>query len=230
MKRLVISATLLVSFISCLAQWSTRATVEISTGASFPFGEFAYTNSFDSNSGYAKAGYALAVSFNYRVNDHLGLVALVSRYRLGVDESSIVKQYQSWQTGWDWEVEATRWKLNAFMGGIDLIVPIYRSDFNFRLLGGMAHTRLPGLTGIGASFEREATSDIAAAWGAGAGLTYEYFDKITLSLRLDFFMTHPVLEQNLSYYPASDFPDISQNIIIVNLTAGLGFRIFKQGH
>lgn len=226
MKRLVISTILLVSCISCLAQWSTRATVEFSAGGSFPFGELASSNCFDNNSGFAKAGNALAVSFNYRVNDRLGVVALVSQYLLGVDESYIVKKYQSWETGWNWDVEATRWKSNAFMGGIDLIIPIYRSDFNFRLLGGMARTRLPGLTGIGINFQREATIDIAAAWGAGAGYTYEYFDKITLSLRLDFFMTHPVLEENWSYYLNSGSRNISQNIIIVNLTAGLGLRIF----
>lgn len=210
----------------CNAQWSTRATVEFLAGGSFPIGEFAYSSFYLEESGYAVPGIALGVSFTYRLNGHLGLLASVTDYILGVDESNIVERYQSWETGFNWEVEADRWKLNAFMGGIDIILPIYRSDFNFRLLGGFARTRLPGLTGIGITFHRESTTDIAAAWSAGMGYTYQYAEKITLSLRLDFFMTQPVLADNWSFNSSAGSVMISQNVSIVNLTAALGFRIF----
>ena len=153
-------------------------------------------------------------------------MASVSQYLLGVDEENIALKYWDPRYLWSFEVEATRWMITPFMGGIDIILPIYKSDLNFRLLGGFARTRLPGLTGNQYDFQREATTDIAAAWGIGAGLHNQYLDKITLSLRLDFFMTRPYLEENWSSSFGSGSRKMSQNVSIVNLTAGLGFRIF----
>ena len=72
----------------------------------------------------------------------------------------------------------------------------------------------------------EAGIALAVAWSAGAGYTYQYAEKITLSLRLDFFMTHPVLEDNWSSDFSTGSYKISYKLSIVNLTAGLGFRIF----
>lgn len=226
MKRFIISTILLFSFISCIAQWSTRATVEISAGGSFPFGEFSYSRFDYAGSGFAENGIALALSFNYRVNGHLGLAASVSEYLLRVDETNVAKKYAIRGTGWNGIVEASNWMSNAYMGGIDIILPIYMSDLNFRLLGGLARTRLPGLAGKTLNFQREATTDTAAAWGAGAGITFQNFHKITLSLRLDFFMTRPALEEIWSSDFSSGSSKIYQNISIVNLTAGIGFRVF----
>ena len=200
--------------------------MEISAGASLPVGEFSYSRFDYEESGFAEGGLALAVSFNYRVNPHLGLVASVSEYILGVDESSVALKYWTPGSGWNGIVESTPWLSNAYMGGLDIILPIYASDFHFRLLGGLARTRLPGLTGRSFDFQREATSDNAAAWGAGAGITYQYLEKITLSIRLDFYMTHPVLDDIWSSDFGSGSGTISQKITLVNLTAAVGFRVF----
>ena len=104
---------------------------------------------------------------------------------------------------------------------------MYWSDFYFRLLGGFASTRLPGLSGSAYNFQREVTKDIAAAWSIGVGLNYQSFEKVTLSIGFHFFVTNPVLDELW----ASDVPPpgsgkIFQNIVIFNLTAGLGLRIF----
>ena len=226
MKSFIITATLFFTFLSCIAQGNKRGTVEISAGGSLPVGEFSYSRFDYEESGFAEGGLALAVSLNYRVNANLGLVASVSEYILGVDESNVALKYATPGTGWNGIVEATPWLSNAYMGGIDIILPIYASDFHFRLLGGLARTRLPGLTGRSFDFHREATSDNAAAWGAGAGITYQYLEKITLSLKLDFYMTHPVLDEIWTADFGSGTGEISQKITIVNLTAGIGFRVF----
>ena len=226
MKRILISAALLLSVMVCHAQWDKRAIVEISAGTSYPFGEFSYSsNSFD-KSGFAENGLNMAVSFTYRVNAQLGLVASVSERLLGVDEVNIAMKYWIPQYGWNWSVESTCWSSNAYLGGIDVILPVYKSDIQLRLLGGYAATRLPGLTGSAFNFQREATTDMAAAWSVGAGFTYQNFDKVTLSAMLDFYMTYPVLDEAWS----SDFDSgsgiIKQNIHLINLSVGLGFRIF----
>jgi hypothetical protein len=186
MKRILISAALLLSVMVCHAQWDKRAIVEISAGTSYPFGEFSYSsNSFD-KSGFAENGLNMAVSFTYRVNAQLGLVASVSERLLGVDEVNIAMKYWIPQYGWNWSVESTCWSSIAYLGGIDIILPVYKSDIQLRLLGGYAATRLPGLTGSAFNFQREATTDMAAAWSVGAGFTYQNFDKVTLSAMLDF--------------------------------------------
>lgn len=227
MKRTAISMALILYLLSCHAQGTGKGTLEFSTGPSFPFGEFSYNQVIDAESGYAENGFCLAISFKYRLKAQLGLVAVISGNFLSVDESGIANKYWQPEFGYDWTVESTRWISNAYLTGLDIILPIYRSDFYFRLLGGFASTRLPGLTGSAYNFQREVTTDIAAAWSAGSGLTYQCFDKVTLSLRMDFFVSYPVLDEVWSSDigpPGS--AKITQTIGILNLTAGLGFRIF----
>jgi len=226
MKRILISAALLIFIMACQAQWSTRGTLEISMGGSYPVGEFGYSTPTYYKSGFAKNGVNFALSFTYRVNVQLGLVASVSEHLLGVDELSIASRYWIPQYGLNWTVESACWSSNAYMGGIDIILPVYKSDIQLRFLGGYAATRLPGLTGSGFNFQRKATTDIAAAWSAGAGFTYQYFEKITLSVMLDFFMTYPVLDDVWSSDLDSGSGTLDQDILLVSLTVGMGFRIF----
>jgi hypothetical protein len=227
MKRILISAALLLSVMVCHAQWSTRGTVEISMGGSYPVGEFGYSTPTYYKSGFAKSGINFTLSFTYRVNAQLGLLASVSEHLLGVDELSIATRYWIPQYGWNWTVESSCWSSNAYMGGIDIILPVYKSDIQLRFLGGYAATRLPGLTGSAFGFQRKATTDIAGAWSAGVGFTYQYFEKITLSVMLDFFMTYPVLDEVWSSELDSGSGVIEQDILLVNLTVGLGLRVFQ---
>ena len=227
MKRIATSMALLIILLGCMAQGGGRGILEFSAGPSFPYGEFSYSQTDYAGSGYAKNGIIMALTFQYRLKAQLGLVAMISGNILGVDESSLAQKY--WQPGfaYDWAVESTHWLSIAYLGGLDILLPIYRSDFYFRLLGGLANTRLPGLKGSAYNFQREANSDIAAAWSIGAGLRYQDFEKLTLSFGFDFFVTHPVLdEQWTSDIPSSGSGKIFQNIVIFNVTAGLGFRIF----
>jgi hypothetical protein len=226
MRRLIFPVVLLFILLECDAQWSSRGTIAVSAGPSYPSGEFGYTQFDYDKSGFAKNGASLAISFNYRINAQLGLVASVAEYFLPVDEFNIAKKYWIQEYGYDWTVESTFWLLNAYMGGIDIILPVYKSDFQFRLLGGLASNRLPGLTGSAFNFLREATKDIAGAFSVGAGLTYQYFERITLSLGMDFFVTYPVLEEIWTSDLTSGTGTIRQNIVLVNLSAGLGFRLY----
>jgi len=152
---------------------------------------------------------------------------MISGHIMGADESGLASKYWQPEFGYDWTVESRPWISNAYLGGLDIILPIYRSDFYFRLLGGFASTRLPGLTGSAYNFQREVSKDIAAAWSIGSGLKYQDFDKVTLSIGFDFFVSNPVLDEAWS----SDVPPpgsgkIVQNLVIFNLTAALGFRLF----
>lgn len=227
MKRTAISMAMLLSLLVCYAQGNGRGTLELSAGPSFPFGEFSYTQTTFEGSGYAQNGISFAISFKYRLKAQLGLVAMISEHILGVDESTIAGKYWQPEFGYNWTVESRPWISSAYLGGLDIILPMYRSDFYFRFLGGFASTRLPGLSGSAYNFQREVTKDLAAAWSIGSGLNYQDFEKVTLSFGFDFFVTNPVLDEAWS----SDLTPpgsgkIFQNIVIFKLTAGLGFRIF----
>jgi len=226
MKRIAISMALLLSLLVCSAQDSARATLEISGGPSYPFGEFGYNQSIYEMSGYAGNGIGLTVSFHYRLQAQFGLVASVSEYILTVDEFNIAKKYWIPEYGFNWTVESTFWLSNTYMAGIDLILPHPRSDFYFRLLGGLAGTTLPGLTGSSNDFQREKTTTNAGALSVGMGLTYQFYEKIVLSLGIDFFMTYPVLDEVWSSDISSFSGKIKQNITLFNLTLGVGLRLF----
>jgi hypothetical protein len=227
MKRMIISMAMFLSLMVCQAQERGKGTLEIAAGPSFPMGEFSYTQSTFEGSGYAGPGLSLALSFHYRVKPQLGLAAIVSENFLRVDEASVARKYWQPEFGYDWFVEAEPWRVGACLGGIDVILPLVRSDFYFQLLGGFSFTRLPELTGTTSSFRREASSDIAAAWGVGTGLNYQDFEKVTLSLGLEIFVTNPVLAESWSFDVLTGHGKIFQNIVLVNLKASLGLRLFR---
>jgi|GEM_PF-2494116 len=226
MKRIAISMALLLYFLVCSAQDNGRAILEISGGPSYPFGEFGYNQSTYETSGYAGNGIGFTVSFHYRLQAQLGLVASVSEYILKVDESNIAKKYWLPEYGFNWTVESTYWLSNAYMAGIDLILPLYKSDFYFRLLGGLAGTSLPGLTGSSNDFLREKTTTFAGALNVGMGLSYQFYEKITFSVGTDFFVTYPVLDEVWSSDISSFSGKIKQTITMFNLTLGVGLRLF----
>lgn len=230
MKRTIISTAmaLALSLMVCHAQERGKGTLEIAAGPSFPIGEFSYTRSTFKGSGYADPGFSLALSFQYRIKPQMGLVAMVAENILGVDEARMANKYWQPEFGYDWLVEAEPWRVGSCLAGIDIILPLDRSDFYFRLLGGFASTRLPGLTGTTSNFRRETSSDMAAAWAVGSGLNYQDFEKVTLSIGIEIFVTNPVLEESWSsdvLPPGSG--RIFQNLIILNLKAGLGLRLFR---
>jgi len=227
MKRTTTSILLIISLLGCYAQGAGKGLLEFSAGPSFPFGDFDHSHTDYTGSGYANNGIYMALSFQYRLKTELALVASVSGTVLGVDKFSLAEKYRQPEFGYDWSLESENWFVNAYMGGLDILLPMYRSDFFFRLLGGFAYTRLPGLTGSSYNFQRESSSDLAAAWSIGAGLKYQDFEKVTLSLGFDFFVTNPVLEERWSSdIQAPETATIFQNIVLFNVTAGLGLRIF----
>jgi hypothetical protein len=226
MKRIAISLAFLLPLLVCNAQDSERAILEISGGPSYPIGEFGYNQIAYETSGFAGNGIALTVSFHYRLQAQFGLVASITEYILKVDEINIAKKYWLPEYGFNWTVESTYWLSNAYMAGIDLILPVHESDFYFRLLGGLAGTSLPGLTGSSNDFLREKTTTFAAALNIGMGLSYPIYKKITLSLGTDFFTTYPVLDEIWSSDISSFSSKTKQTITLFNLRLGVGFRIF----
>ena len=226
MKRVAVAVALFLSIVVCRAQDGGRATLEISAMLSYPSGELRYKDYISESSGFAVNGIGFSASFHYRLQAQLGLVASVSEYILTVDEIKIAKKYRLPEYGWNWTVESTYWTSNAYMAGIDIIEPVYKSDFYIRLLGGVAGTRLPGLTGSSNDFQREKTTDWAGAFSIGLGLAYQYFEKVIPSLGLDFFVSYPVLDEVWSSDINSFSGKIKQNFTVVNLTFGLGFRLF----
>jgi len=219
-------ALLMVMF-TCDAQEIKKGSIELSAGASFPLGEFGYKHADFEGSGFAEYGFCLDFCFTYRMNAQMGLVARVSENIMGVEESGAGSRYWIPEYGYNWTVESGPWLTTAFLGGLDLIIPLYLSDFYIRLLGGAAGARLPRLTGSAYNFTREASGDLAAAWSVGSGLRYQGFEKVTLSVGIDFQVSNPVLDEVWSSdLGASGSGKIHQNMIIFNLRAGLGIRIF----
>lgn len=225
MKRwLGVFLVLFISLLACSAQHRYKGLIEISAGPSFPYGDFGSTLLLNPESGFAQTGLFTGLAFNYRMQAHLGLVAMVSRMVSPVDEVEAVDKYYMWPGGFTVESEA--WISNAYLAGLDIILPIYRSDFYFRILGGMASIRLPAVTGSNFNLQVEASKDLAAAWSIGSGLTYQAFRKVTLSLRMNMFLTRPYLEEAWTSDLQSGSRKISPSIQIFHVTAGLGFWIF----
>ena len=218
---------LLTSLLTCEAQEIRKGNIELSAGASFPVGEFGYKHADFEGSGFAEYGICLALSFTYRLNAQMGLVARVSENMMGVHETGAGNRYWIPEYGYNWTVESGPWLTTAFLGGLDLIIPLYLSDFYFRLLGGAASARLPRLTGTAYNFIREASSGLAAAWSVGMGVRYQSFKKVTLSFGIDFLVSNHVLDEVWSSdLGASGSGKIYQNMVTFNLRAGLGIRIF----
>lgn len=226
MKKTACSVILFCLALTAVAQGSKNGVLEFSLGPAFPMGDFSYYDPDYELSGYAEKGFHLESLLKYRMNAHLGLTAMLSGNFMGVDETRLVNSYWSWEYPFNTAADATPWRFMAFLGGIDLIFPIYRSDFYLRALGGLAYTRTPELTGTAGYFVREASTDVAAAWCVGSGLSYECFPKATLSVGINLLNSRPYLMDEWSVGSQSFSRKISQNILVLQVTAGLGIRIF----
>jgi len=233
MKKLFLTISFILLTIAGFTQ-DRKGYIGISLGPSFPTGDYAATSGEDA--GYADRGLNMSlVNFCYKFNENIGIAAAWHGIANPVDAQEMVEDMWSTDPSLSWELETTSWSIGGLSGGILISFPSNNLDFDLKALIGFAGATSPQLDvtvsdgfSSGSALQEELESNISFSFSFGGGVRYHISDKWALNLNLDYFTTQvefPEFIISLSdgtYQTAESF---EQNISVLNLTVGIGYRL-----
>jgi opacity protein-like surface antigen len=217
MKKQILFALLCLLLLQCsyAQKEDNRDLVSFSAGASFPTGNFSSSNPSNKLAGYAKAGIAINFSFEHPLNRTIGLAAMLSGEKNGLNTAAFARQFQT--TGIyfdfntprhypDWVVEKKSWYRESLLAGITQQFPIAKNNklsFGIRELIGAVYVQSPKLYASSSTDTAFAilTQSSAAAFGfcylLGAGIKYTCTKNMVLLFNADYSGATPVSFKNV---------------------------------
>ena len=232
-KKLFLTISFILLTITGFTQ-DRKGYIGISLGPSFPVGDYAATSGEDA--GYADRGLNMSlVNFCYKFNENIGITASWHGIANPVDAQKMAEDIWSTDPSLSWELETTSWSLGGLSGGILISFPSNNLDFDLKALIGFAGATSPQLDvtvsdGFSSAslLQEEQQSNTSFSFSFGGGVRYHISEKWALNLNLDYFTTQVKFPEFIislsdgSYQPAESF---EQNISVLNLTAGIGYRL-----
>jgi hypothetical protein len=196
----------------------------LSAGPSFPMGKFG-SKSVDpeDGAGFAKTGFDAALQYGYLFDKNFGIAVNIgySRYRLdeGPLNSMMIVDDPSFK------VSADHWQYFNFLAGpMATVAANDKLNFDFRLMGGLAHTNFPVISASTSSSGAKSSENwqSAFAWQVGANARYSLSEKASLFANVDYLKTKPVTEISVTN-GGTETSEVEQHLGVMNLTLGVGF-------
>ena len=212
--------------------------IGITYGISYPIGDYAATGGEDA--GYADRGNSLSLlNFYYKFNKNIGIAA--NWYGIGnpTDAQEIVEDIYRDNPSLSLEVTSGYWFVGGLSGGILISFPSNNIDFDLKALIGFASATTPQLD-VTATEYNEAllvisssqvaiTSNNSASFSLGGGVRYHISKRWAVNLNLDYFTTKVEFPAgtNGTYSNGVAFQtsEFEQNISVLNLSIGIGYRL-----
>ena len=210
-------------------------TASFSIGPSFPIGNFSSTDPSNNLSGYAVSGIAANLSFNHKLNNQLGLIAMLYGQRNGIntnifsdqlDKSFFDPQFISSSSGspysptgsqevyYNWNIENKYWYLESVMLGATEELTFennHKLSFVAKVLIGAAYAQLPTLNGQSitdtsyAVFYQKGASAFGFSYLLSGGMNYKLSGKLYLKLDVFYFGTSRLNFKNITQNFASTY-------------------------
>jgi hypothetical protein len=223
----------LISTSFCSAQG--KGYIALSAGPGIPVGDFASKDPKNKNAGIANTGTFIDLSFACKLDENLGIAALVRGQANGTDtkvvSTSFSKQIPS---GVKTTLKTGSWGLGGFMlGGYGSFPTTEKVSFEFRALLGYVYASSPyviiSFTGSGNSgwVKQESASSFALAYIVGAGFKFDAGKRICLFLNTDYFAAKPEFKSVKIYSNngENDLTSFSQPYGAVSVGLGIGYRL-----
>lgn len=229
LKVLIISMGLFLWIINGKAQ--NRGFLALSAGPSFPMGDFDSKDLKNTESGFAKMGEVIDLSCNYKLGDDFGVCALYRHQRNPVDESALIKEFNSKYSPVTFSVSSDSWLINTFMGGIFVGSQLSEKlRIEIKFLIGYAFAESPQIllrgTGPNGSIPISTNSAKGEAMSTlfGADFRYDISNKTCLIFGLDYLNSKPdftdvITTSNNGYFKKDNY---SQKFQTLNIHVGLG--------
>lgn len=221
---------LLVSLIDLKAQ-NNKSQIDLSFGASAPFGEFASTAS--RYGGYAETGWNLQITYQYLINEHFGFYGSFSRMSNNFDTEAHKEKLNTFY-GESWKINPTSWKISTILGGASFSYSVNpKIKLNGKAGLGMGFVSNPEIYAeqANANYILKQESIIAPTFACafGVGADYSINDRWYVPINFDFMFSFVKFNDvkttiNNSSYSGVELVTFTQQIIIFNSAMGIGYR------
>lgn len=196
----------------------------LSVGPSFPLGKFgSKSTNPDDGAGFANTGVNVGLQYGYLIGKNFGLAANFgySQYKLdeGPLNSMMIVDDPSFQ------LSADHWQYFSFLAGPMATVAVNdKLNFDFRLLGGLAHSNFPVISASTSDMGVRSSENwqSAFAWQLGTNMRYHFTPRTCFFSNLDYMKTKPVTNITITN-GGSETSEVEQHIGVMNLTVGVGF-------
>ena len=221
-KQIILLAIILLPAFTGFSQTiSPKSSITISAGPSFPLGDFGNTNRENNYAGFSGSGINVSISFGHKLNNLIGLEAMVygqqnalntSAVRKNLSEASFLNQQPGFYS--NWAVEKKHWQIGSFMVGVSGETSADNPStltISGKLLLGIAYIKSPDLKGD--SRDENKYAIIAGKYGTGIGPAWLISPAINYQLN-----KHFKISLTTAYFgsPKISFKDATEVIAATN--------------
>ncbi|SER78508.1 outer membrane beta-barrel protein [Pedobacter rhizosphaerae] len=233
-KALLFLLSLFIYFQSTAQTPGKRSYISIAVGPSLPIGDFGSKDLSDEDSGLAKMGGFVNISYGYKFTESISMLVLLRGGIYGVDTDAFLKGYATPDgSAASLSVSTTTWKTGAIMAGIQQSLPLNSKKsllLETRAAIGIQKSKSPATTinmsisGFGNfSGKQEPMSSTSAAYFLGLSLNYNLGSNISLKFNADYTGANPKFEYTLATNNTiQTSTKLKQNISVIDLGIGLG--------
>jgi len=229
MKKNLFLVVFVLFYLQSSAQNSSKSSLDITLGASFPTGNFAGKNLFGEDDGLAKTGAFMELSYRNQFSKVLGFAAALKGSLYGIDASGFSLPSG---TGASSQINTTTWKTGTVLGGIYQLIPLSNNQkfsLEFRELAGIQFSSSPEMTinatipGVGSmSGKQESASSTSFAYALAAGFRYQLNNSLGLKIFTDYNSSSAKFGSiNVSSGGTTAQESSNQKITVVNVGVGL---------
>jgi len=235
-KLILIILFIFFSLSLVFAQSYNRNYVGLAIGPSFPNGDFVKTDLYDSTSGWAKTGVALAFSYAHRFTHNFGLIVMITYSGNSFNGLAYGDALMQSDTNYSVSVEsAANWSGGGIMIGPYFRFPLGdKLSWDFRGLFGFYGSNSPQLTVRAtknntdppekSEYFRQRSNAYSYVYSFGTGFKYR-LSKYYVLLFVD-YLKSPLKFDNASGWDWNNEPyqtKFTQEISYVDVTIGLGY-------
>ena len=228
-----------------------KNTLSISAGPSFAVGNFAKTDPSNVLAGFGGKGQNVNLSFNYHLNQYVGIVAMIYGERNAVNTKALAEGYSktfyagkngSYNKYRNWEVSKSVWLTGSALIGISgefKKTQSQKMSIIGKALTGVAYVQSPTIDANSktdtsyAVIKRNKVNDIGQSFFVSGGVKYAFGKRAAVTLTGDFFTTEVTFKNVSEEFASTDgglvvprLYSISNSKLTPNFSAYLGN--FKQ--
>lgn len=219
MKKLLFMFIALLMSGAIMAQGSkgkmtTKSFLAFHGGPTFPVGDFASSNQYNEEAGFAKTGFNLNLNYAYQFNKNIGLTAAVLYNKYTINSKLLTHELPG--------AKVDHWQFYGITAG-----PMFTHEIakkaaaDIRIMGGVANANTPRFT-----YETEVLlkEDWQAAFVFQGGIDFRINTggMVFILLNTDYTALKP--EFKLIDADGIVVDRYRQNITVVNLTGGVGIK------
>lgn len=209
--------------------------IGISLGPSFPLGDLASKDPYNSASGWATTGAIFDISFAYKIGEgNFGVTALLRGQANPTDAQKQADLLSNQSPDIIWTVDSDGWGIGGLMiGGFGSFPISEKTSFDPRIMIGFLNAISPEITisgwraGESAWIKQVSADAMSFAYLVGAGFKFDIGNKFYLLTNLDYLGSNP--EFSNVELKASDGSRTTgtwkQSMGTLNLSVGIALKI-----